>query len=282
MLQGVIWYLIQGVFYVGHLWILWAIVFPEVGVADTRGTSTDTLLTTCIGHYILLTIVGSGYYWHRQSRWRLIRNAELEKRHLQLEKEKLKAERDLIEKERNFLKNQFNEHTIFNFFNSLYRKVYKKVPEAGEAIALFSDFLSYSLRLEFDNEVSLKDEVEFINNYIEIQRILKKDLSLDYKQTGPIDQVSIPPYVFFPFVENAFKHGIVNDPDHPLRIKLNINGKIDFEVSNLKNPRTVHSSGIGQTNVKRMLDVYYKDQYNLIIENEQEKYSVHLTINHVD
>lgn len=300
ILKGAIGYLLLGIFYESHVWILWEIIFPAIGVVDTRSPSNTSLivLTTL---YVVLTIAGSSYFWHRQVKWRLERERALERKQLELEKKQLEDEKALVEKDRllmevekdlveksqlllktekHFLNNQFNEHTIFNFLNSLYRKVYKQVPEAGESIILFSDLLSYSLRVEFDKVVPLEKEVEYINNYIEIQRTLKKELSLQFTCEGSLTHVQVPPYVLFPFVENAFKHGVVNDPVHPLRINLNVNGNIDFKVENRKNNQVVRLSGIGQKNAQQVLDSYYPLRYHLDIQDKPEEYTIHLTIDY--
>ena len=273
--------LLQGAIYVGHLVALWFVVFPSLEVVDPRNLSVEHIVYTCSVHYFFLVAAASVYFWHCNNRWKLAKSAELERKQLQLEKEKLESERELMEKEKTFLKNQFNEHTIFNFFNSLNRKVYRQVPEASEAISLFSDFLSYSLQLKFDTKVPLREEIGFIKDYIEIQRILVKELSLDYQEIGPIDHTNLPPYVLFPFIENAFKHGIVNDPGHPVKIKLNVNGKLAFEVVNKKGARRQNSTGVGFKNVRRTLDIYYPNQYNLSVDDDTEHYMVHLTINDV-
>lgn len=300
ILRGTIGYLLLGVCYEGHVWILWEVIFPAVGVVDTRSPYNTSLvvLTTL---YVMLTIAGSSYFWHRQVKWRLERERELEKKQLALEKKQLEDEKALIEKDRllmevekslveksqlllktekHFLNNQFNEHTIFNFLNSLYRKVYRQVPEAGESIILFSDLLSYSLRVEFDKVVPLEKEVEYINNYIEIQRTLKKALSLQFSCEGSLSHVQVPPYVLFPFVENAFKHGVVNDAAYPLKINLSINGNIDFRVTNRKSNQAVRISGIGQKNAQQVLDSYFPQRYHLDIQDELEEYTIHLTIDY--
>ena len=300
ILKGIIGYLLLGICYEGHVWILWKVVFPTVGVIDTRGPE-DTSLYALTALYVTLTIAGSSYFWHLQVKRRLEREEELERKQLALEKKHLEDEKDLIEKdrllmeveknlveksqlllktERHFLSNQFNEHTIFNFLNSLYRKVYKQVPEAGDSIILFSDLLSYSLGLEFDKVVPLEKEVEYINNYIEIQRTLKKELCLQFSCEGSLKHVQVPPYLLFPFVENAFKHGVINDPLFPLKIALNVNGIIDFKVANRKSNRFVRVSGIGQKNAQQTLDSYYHQRYHLDIKDEPEAYTVHLTIDY--
>ena len=280
--ESILLLLLQGAIYVGHLAALWFVVYPFLGLVDPRDyLSVQYIVYTSWIHYFFLVAAASVYFWHCNNRLKLAKSAELERKQLQLEKEKLESERELMEKEKTFLKNQFNEHTIFNFFNSLNRKVYRQVPEASEAISLFSDFLSYSLRLKFDTKVPLRKEIDFIKDYIEIQRILVKDLSLDYQEIGPIDHVNLPPYVLFPFIENAFKHGIVNDPNHPMKVKLDVNGKLAFEVSNQKGARRPNSPGVGFRNVKRMLDIYYPNQYDLSFNDDAEQYMVHLTINDV-
>lgn len=260
--------------YVLHIYTLWIYIMPALDLIDTRPHEGDIIRSTIL-HFFLICIAASGYYMHCQTRWRLERS-------IQLEREQLQLSQMLIEKERTFLKNQFNEHTTFNFFNSLYKKVYKQVPEAGEAITLFADFLSYSLRLKFDTYIPLEQEVTYIQRYIQIQQYLNKGVSVSFTQYGCLEGEQILPYLLFPFVENAFKHGVTNDPFYPMRVNLTVNGSIEFTVSNRKNPTNQLSHGIGQENTIRALETFYANKYDLSVQNQPENYQVQLTLHSHD
>jgi LytS/YehU family sensor histidine kinase len=80
-------------------------------------------------------------------------------------------------------------------------------------------------------------------------------------------------------VENAFKHGILNDPAHPVTIHLQAsNDRIDFTVRNkYNNSQKDKTPGIGLTNVKRRLELLYPGRHHLQI-TEGTDYMIHLTL----
>jgi two-component system, LytTR family, sensor kinase len=285
---GLILFVIITVF-VGHIYLIWTELFPLVGITDLRGlVEGEKLVVNIVVNFLIIFYAGVGYFFQGESKRKMKQNLELEKMKLDAEKKRLSAENERIElekaltaKERMLLKKQWNEHATYNFFNSLYYRVYEKVPEAGEAIVLYSDFLEYSLRQKPGQNSLLKNEIEHIETYIKIEKILKKGVSVEFNHHGSVHEVYIAPLSLYSFVENAFKHGVVNDPRNPIVIEVSVeNQVINFSVVNRKrkSKRRVRSSKVGHDNLVKMLELSYPNQHKLTIEEDQETYTAKLTI----
>ena len=97
---------------------------------------------------------------------------------------------------------------------------------------------------------------------------------------GALGEYSVASLLFVSFVENAFKHGILNDPLNPVGIKLTTgDGSISFSVSNKKNQdQKDKTGGIGLNNVRRRLELMYPDRHQLKIIDNEEHYNVNLLL----
>ncbi|MDB5013609.1 MAG: hypothetical protein JWQ25_1811 [Daejeonella sp.] len=195
-----------------------------------------------------------------------------EKIHTALQNEKLTAELA-------FLKSQINPHFLFNSLNNIYSLAYQKSDQTPEAILKLSEIMRYMLYESNDNKVGLDKEIRYLENYIELQKLrFKNSASVVLSVEGDPHNKYIMPLILISFVENAFKHGIATDPENPIRIAIKIDpGKLYFSTHNLKNNHNKDQTvGIGLANVKRRLDLFYKNQYRLEIENGSSLFSCDL------
>lgn len=202
----------------------------------------------------------------------------LYKMRLQTEKEK-----SLLVKELNFLKTQFNSHITFNFLNFCYSKVHRTEPQVAESIDLFSEMLRYTLQTKPEEKVALNAEITYIQNFIDLQKLLSSEVYVDFKYEGSLDNTTILPRILITFVENAFKHGVFNDPENPIVVMLKSdNDKINFTVTNkINRHKKVQSSYTGLQNVKQILDIYYPDKHILEFDEQDEIYKVSLELHHL-
>src|SRR5690349_14274886 len=119
--------------------------------------------------------------------------------------QKIKIEN--LNSEINYLKAQINPHFLFNSLNTLYAQIDQKNVDAKRTLEKISEMLRYQL-YECNNEtISMEKELEYIGNYIDLQRMRKEnnvDISYQYDEAVKIFRVA--PLLFIPFVENAFKH----------------------------------------------------------------------------
>jgi len=188
-------------------------------------------------------------------------------------------ENEKLKSELSFLRSQVSPHFMFNVLNSLASLARKKSDDVEPAIIQLSQLMRYSL-YHTDKKVTLDKEAEYLSNYIELQKlrfggVVKLHFHVDLKQKDLL----IEPMLLVPFVENAFKHGVGMMKNPVINIVLEGNEYvIHFKVSNKFDPLGVEvkdeSSGIGLQNVKRRLDLLYKDLYTLSIQREEEDWFV--------
>lgn len=198
------------------------------------------------------------------------------------EKIKSNLENEKLISELAFLKSQINPHFLFNSLNNIYSLAYQKSEKTPEAILKLSEIMRYMLYESNEDKVALADEIRYLENYIELQKLRFKDNSyIKFDITGEVDAQKITPLVLISFVENAFKHGVATDKEVPISILLNIEpGKIFFRTINKKsNQNKDETGGIGLQNVRRRLDLLYKDNYELHIQDKNDIYNCELYLN---
>lgn len=197
------------------------------------------------------------------------------------EREKGMLENEKLIAELSFLKSQINPHFLFNSLNNIYSLSYHKSDKAPEAILKLSGIMRYMLQESDDDKVQLKDEIAYLENYISLQQLrFKEPLAIDYKVNTESLELRIMPLLLISFLENAFKHGVVTNKDHPVRILIVVeNNRLHFKVSNFKNKSYKdQASGIGLENLKRRLELGYPNRYTLMIDDKELFYSSELFI----
>jgi two-component system, LytTR family, sensor kinase len=179
----------------------------------------------------------------------LERHAKIEKIQKELEKEKLISELAL-------LKNQISPHFFFNTLNNIYSLVSINAEDSRKAILKLSKMMRYLLYETEHGNTKLSNEIDFMTNYIDLMKLrMSEKIALSVSFPESYDDVSIPPLLFIPFIENAFKHGISFRDNSFVNIAMTCTGgQIDFLCSNSiasgnKGPEE-NSSGIGLGNVK--------------------------------
>ncbi|MBC6108932.1 sensor histidine kinase [Pedobacter fastidiosus] len=196
---------------------------------------------------------------------RIQRNLESERREMELQ----------------FLKSQLNPHFLFNSLNNIYSLAYQKSDKTADAIMKLSEIMRYMIYESNTPTVELGKEVDYLTNYIELQKIRFKDGAfVELSLNGEIDNQKIVPLMLISFVENAFKHGVVNDPAEPVKINIIANQKIlHFSVINKKSQQNKDAQGgVGLTNVERRLQLVYPDRYKLNVVNSATHYTCELMI----
>ena len=200
-----------------------------------------------------------------------------EKRQKELEKEKLNSELA-------FLKNQISPHFFFNTLNNIYSLIGIDGPIAQESVLKLSKLMRYLLYESEHGETMISSEIDFMNNYIDLMKLRlssKVELKVDFPREFP--DFSIPPLLFVPFIENAFKHGITYRNQSFINISLKLeNEQIRFSAENSvgKNSQTgdLQHSGIGLENVQKRLGLLFPDNHELKIEQNETIFRVELFI----
>lgn len=181
------------------------------------------------------------------------------------------------------LKSQFHSHFTFNFLNFYYNKVKCLRPEIAISIEEFAFMLRYSLKEESKNLISVQSEIEYIENFISFQKCLINPLFVDFKYEGEFSSVYIPPKILIVFIENAFKHGVLNNAKTPVVIVIkSFQTDFYFSIQNYKsNKPDLIKSGIGVENIKRILSFYYPNNHILKIEDTNELFLCELSLTHL-
>ncbi len=212
------------------------------------------------------TALGIVFYFFQSNRYK-----ELEKTALALQNRQAELA---------FLKSQINPHFLFNNLNSIYSLIYHKSDKALKAVEQLSNLLRYMLYNKKD-EVLLSEEVDYLNNYIDLQKLrYNYDLPLYVKMDIQNEIKCIAPLLLIPIVENAFKHGEFKNQELPLSIELYCsNDVLCFTVENQKgHHQKDEGSGIGIKNLQRRLELLYPSKHQFTIEESISNYKATLKI----
>lgn len=216
----------------------------------------------------------------------IVAGIKLVKRYLEIERQKKEAEQTALSSELKFLKSQLNPHFMFNALNNIYFLIKKDPEVAAESLATYSDILRYQLYDCNEKYISLKEEINFLENYINISKLRKNRLELQFNKPENLNGEKIAPLLLAPLVENAFKH-VSDEKDEKNYIDIDIQlaeKKLVFHVKNSMkkaedtSEAPVKDSGIGLGNVKRRLDILYPGQYTWKQTEEDDIYSVNLSL----
>jgi hypothetical protein len=194
----------------------------------------------------------------------------------QAEKERLKAELS-------YFKAQINPHFLFNTLNTIYSLAIQKADNTPEAVVKLSGMMRYVITDASNDFVALEKEINYISDYIELQRIrFGETVSIEFKADEIASGKQIAPLIFIPFIENAFKFGVNPEKDSFISIKIRLSGQeLHMKVYNKKVDARLDSeavSGLGISNAKHRLELLYPDKYMLRIEDKENDYTVDLII----
>ena len=227
------------------------------------------ILVFLVAYWVLSTLLEWSKAW-----FQLIEN---KKRLRELEKEKLAAELKA-------LKSQINPHFLFNSLNNLYSLAMDSDKRTPSFLLKLAQSMRYMLYESNEALVTLEKEIDYLNNYLELQQLRLENAKIHLYIKGNAKNKKIAPLLFIPFVENAFKHGLKGDTENVfVNIQLDIREEeVIFQIKNNKGEldpflKEEHR-GIGLTNVKKRLDLLYPEQHQLAIKEDEKTFDVLLKI----
>lgn len=188
--------------------------------------------------------------------------------------------------ELSLLGSRLSPHFLFNTLNNLYGLSIHEHQKVPGLLLKLSDLLSYALYSSEEPFVRLENEVAYIRNFIDLERIRMSDrllLTVDVDQYDP--NIEIAPMVLIIFVENAFKHAR-NTLQDEIQISMrlwteqqNIHFVIENTCANEITPDPGHAnSGLGIATTIKRLDLLYGNKYQLTYGKEKNTYRVNLEI----
>ncbi|KAA2243782.1 histidine kinase [Chitinophaga agrisoli] len=211
------------------------------------------LLIEAVSMYLIVALYAMFYFlraWYEQQRATQ-----------QLLKDKAEAQLEL-------LKSQVQPHFIFNTLNNIYSYAMQNNQQTAELIYRLSALLSYMLYDSRQTTIALSKELEYINNYIELEKIrYGKRLDVSFNIFDPVDHFKIPPLLLLPLVENSFKHGVSSNlKDCWIRMDISLKDEwLSVKIENSYEERDYahngHKNGIGLENVKKRLEILYQGKH---------------------
>jgi len=198
-----------------------------------------------------------------------------------MEKEKREIQQQRVEAELALLKSQVNPHFLFNTINDIYSLVYKKDALASEALLKLSSLLRYMLEGNHLEYMPLGDELQYLRDYIQLQRIgMKGGMCISFTVSGDPGSNKISPMLLIPFAENIFKHGVISDASEPAALNIDIAGTVlTFSSSNkIRYQQKNFVRGISLDNVRKRLELIYPGRHCFYIEQDENKFSCKLEI----
>lgn len=269
-----------GLFILGQIFLIFLFpalrhLFEEVIIFRITGQhnyNEDSLLTPYYvydnSYYAIRIILFSLVFYFVKTIW----NTNQKMNELLLQKKQAELQN---------LKNQLSPHFLFNTLNSFYADLMDIHPKTAEDLLKLSDMLRYITYESENNNVYLKSEILFIQNYIALfSRRFDNQLAVTFEVNSANDKAQIPSLLLIHFVENAFKHGIISDAKKPVKIELKTTeNKLYFSVENyITNSESYDEKGIGYKNIRQRLEILFSGNYVLNVNKIQEFYQVKLQI----
>lgn len=183
------------------------------------------------------------------------------------------------------LKAQINPHFLFNTLNNIDILIEKNAQTASVFLKKLSDILRFILYDTQEERIPLTLELEYIQKYIDLQNIrTANEEFVTYEVRGETNKQLIPPMLFIPFIENAFKHSTNKKIKEAILIRMEMAGdnKVIFQCKNvISAEKTIPSrnGGLGIELIRQRLQLLYADKHMLTIHQSPETFEVDLTIN---
>lgn len=243
--------------------------YPE-GLVDMPYLYWPKLLIEAVNTYLIVGLYAMFYFVRELNKQQRISH---------------RLEQDKVETELQLLKSQVQPHFMFNTLNNIYSLAEHSSPKTPEMIYRLSAFLSYSLYDSRQDTITVRQELDYVRHYIELERIRygdELDVSINVFQS--VEGFRISPMLFLPLVENAFKHGLGQAREACwIRVDLTVQDewltlKIENSIPDYDETRENGHGGIGLKNVKQRLDILYPDKHQLLCMREGDSFLTILKI----
>ncbi len=213
-------------------------------------------------------------------------NFKTESKNKELQNKILETQLQIKSQELQYLKKQIHPHFLFNTLNTIYGFALKQSKNTPDIILKLSNLLDYILYQVNKPKVSLKEEILHIKEYIELEKIRFQDtLKVNFQVNSISPEIQIAPMLLIPFIENAFKHGSLVDGFLQIEVLIKVtNDELNFKIVNsvLQDSSKESESGIGLANIKKRLNLLYKENHQLHIERVDNWFTVTLNISHLN
>jgi hypothetical protein len=220
-----------------------------------------------LGQIMFFFAIGTG--WKVFQGWR------------QEEKQKDQAQKERLAAELSLLKSQVSPHFLFNSLNNIYSLTVQQSESAPLAVVKLSELLRYMIYHANKEFVTLSEELNYIENFIELQKLrLASDMNIDFEVDVRNKSIEIEPMLMIPVVENTFKHGVSYKEPSKIVIRIDDHGgRLNLYTSNhIFRKKKEESSGVGLDNLKKRLNLRHPGLYNLQIKELGNQYIVNFSL----
>jgi len=180
------------------------------------------------------------------------------------------------------LQNQINPHFLFNMLNNILALIHENSKQAAIILREMSDMLKYQFDVSVKKVVLLSDDIKFLTDYLNLEKIRRDHFEFSIATDNNVEHKNVPPLLFIPFVENAVKYSADAVNMSYLRLYFGATDeKLIFSCHNSKSLKPYKKneySGLGLFNIRRRLDLLYRDNYSLNIQEEEKSYKIQLEI----
>lgn len=201
--------------------------------------------------------------------------------------QRIEADNQILLKdmELSLLRSQLNPHFLFNSLNGLYGVSLERPAEVSDKIMQMAQIMRYQLELTKKKYVSLKEDIGFITDYVEMEadRVSESCTVTFVKERGDNDpeHYRIAPLILICFVENAFKHYSAENGKGFIDIYIELEESVlVIKISNSCTDRNDNpfSTHVGLKNTRKRLDILYPGKYGLNYFKENGRFEVFLRL----
>lgn len=272
VLSFIVFLVIMNFYLIGCYWLISKLTFLPLKITHHAYSyfKADVVMHFSVIYMLkeLLVITALAYF---------LKSAGQEKQVYELRQYQLQAEL-------NYLKVQLEPHFFFNTLNNIYSLALQQSPLTAPLIAKHAEMMRYILNSSSSTKVRLQQEVEFLKNYVEVEKVrYSENIDIRFETQGINSSALIEPLLLLPFIENSFKHGIreeIKEGYVQIVIYL-VNNALTFQISNSKaldtDPKTF-KHGVGLENVSKRLDILYQEEYDLEVKDNKSDYEVRLSL----
>jgi LytS/YehU family sensor histidine kinase len=195
----------------------------------------------------------------------------------------IEAEQQKTAAELQLLRAQLHPHFLFNTLNNLYSHTLEASPKAPGIVLKLSELLRSMIYDSNEQKIPLKKEIDLMQSYIALEQLRYGDrLDISVTVRGDVESYRIAPFLLLPFLENAFKHGTGRQLDQCwITMDIEMDGSVFyFKLVNSTDPEgneePAVTGGVGLVNVRRRLELLYRDKHRLRITRLEEAFVVDL------
>ena len=226
----------------------------QLGMGHLEGTGQVWDLYIPALFYVVQFGIFHAYSYYRENQRKLRLEGELRQAALKSELSALKA--------------QLNPHFLYNVFNTISASVPPEQEATRQLIAELSDLFRYQLRASRQELVPLRDELEFVEKYLSLEKARFGERLITKIDVEPelLDE-AVPPLILQPLVENSVKHGIstqIAGGNVTIKVNKEANGRLRFTVADtgvgVKDKENLLQGGVGLSNTRqRLLKMFQSD-----------------------